>query len=124
MAAPGLIKKTLTISADAETWAKFERFLALMHYNAGHSAIFGMAFDGDGADTLKVDPAPDEALRKPAQRIGDAGPELEIAGVNSYTARKLDRTAVYYTLSGKYLERGVWSNVDGEIKETVREYKD
>src|SRR6266851_8580073 len=89
MAAPNLIKKTLTISADAETWRKFERFLALMHYNAGHSAIFGMAF------------------RKPAQRIGDAGPELELAGVSGYTARKLDCELAYYSLpgSGKRLER-------------------
>jgi hypothetical protein len=79
----------MTISATPEVWRKLERFFALMHYNAGHSATFGLNFDGDGADAFQIEPAPNPLLRLPAQRIGDGGGSLEIANENSYVGRSV-----------------------------------
>jgi hypothetical protein len=89
MANPKMTTRTLKISATPEVWLKLERFFALMHFNAGHSAVFGLNFDGDGADAFKVDPPPSEELRRPAQRIGDAGPTLEMATAHSYISRHI-----------------------------------
>ena len=80
MGNPRMITREMKISATPEVWLKLERFFALMHFNRGHTAIFGIAFDGDGADAFKIDPPPREELRKPAQRIGDAGDGIGGAG--------------------------------------------
>jgi hypothetical protein len=56
-------QRDLTISVTPEVWRKLERLFALLHYNAGHTAIFGLTFDGDDADDFKIDPRPSEALR-------------------------------------------------------------
>ena len=95
MGNPRMITREMKISATPEVWLKLERFFALMHFNGGHTAIFGIAFDGDGADAFKIDPPPREELRKPAQRIGDAGPTLEIANENSYTAKHVKVEGFY-----------------------------
>lgn len=121
MANPREVKRTVTISATPEVWRKLERFFALMHYNAGHTAIFGLPFDGDGADSFKVDPPPPEELRKPAQRIGDASATLEIANEGSYYSRHV-RPYPYYALRGDELWRvkeGDWP----ESKEVMRRYE-
>jgi hypothetical protein len=53
-----MIEKTFTIKAFPETMEMFERFLAMLHYNQGSSYTYGVAFDGDGCDILRVSPAP------------------------------------------------------------------
>ena len=82
----GLVEQTVTIKATAEVWLKL---FALMHYNGGHSATFGLNFDGDGADAFKIDPPPPESLRRTAQRCGDVSGSVEIATVGSYTIRSV-----------------------------------
>lgn len=50
------VTKSFTITASPTVMKRFERFLALLHYNSGwgHSANFVMPLDGDGADRFKV----------------------------------------------------------------------
>jgi len=74
-----LYEKTYTIRATKGALHKFETFLAFMHYNGGHTGLFAMPFDGDGWDVLKVDPAPPEDLREPAQGTASVGADVEIA---------------------------------------------
>lgn len=71
--------KTFTITAPAPIMRRLEGFLALMHFNAGHSAMFGMCFDGDGNERLQVAEGLDSALRRPAQACGGFAGGLEIA---------------------------------------------
>lgn len=88
--------KTYTITASPDVHRRLERFLALLHYNAGHSAIFGMQFDGDGQDRVNVDPAPDVALAQPAQRIGSALDGLEyVGGDGNYRAVPISDRVTY-----------------------------
>lgn len=82
--------KTYAITASPEVHRRLERFLALLHYNAGHSGVFGMHFDGDGRDRLVVDPPPDPDLRLPAQRIGGVTEGIEYAMGGKYYAAKLE----------------------------------
>ena len=88
--------RTYTLTASPDVLRRVERFLALLHYNAGHSAIFGLQFDGDGRDRLAVDPPPDPALALPAQRIGRALDGLEYVGSDDlYRARAVAGNVVY-----------------------------
>jgi len=115
-----LFEETITIKATREVWLRLWRFFALMHYNGCHSGLFAMSFDGDGADVLKTDPPPPEELRKPAQRIGDAGSEIEIAHTNSYSASGRDFKRARYSLEGNKLYRVTGPSY--EDRELVREY--
>lgn len=94
------VKQTFTITADESTMKKFVRFLAFFHYNGGHSATFGIEFDGDGADSLKVEPPPPDFLRTEVNLIADAGPNLEIATENTYKAKYIDYHTDTYYLEG------------------------
>jgi hypothetical protein len=124
MGNPNLVSKDLTISATSEVWRKLERFFALLHFNAGHTAIFGMTFDGDGADGFKIDPPPSEALRKPAQRIGDAGPTLEMATTNSYVSKHV-QPLPFWTIRGTESEMLKVEDHDGpDSRRVVRRYDD
>lgn len=83
----GTITKVFTITATPNVMKTFERFLAFMHHNGGHSATFGMTFDGDGWDFLEVSPSDEvEKYVRDAHRIGSCGPEFEIAYEDSYWA--------------------------------------
>lgn len=121
MADPNMTARTLTIRATPEVWRKLERFFALMHFNAGHSAVFGLNFDGDGADAFRVDPPPSEDLRKPAQRIGDAGPTLEMATANSYISRHIKPSPFYLMRDANELLRAKEIG-DGADFEVARRY--
>lgn len=99
-----MIERTLTIRATPETWKKLERFLALFHYNCGHSGLFAMSFDGDGPERLVVDPAPPEELRVDVDRIGGCG-DVEIAGETAYYARSLDRSRMEYRVRDGAIHR-------------------
>lgn len=88
--------RTYTISGSPAVLDRLERFFALLHYNAGHSAIFGMWLDGDGADRVCVEPPPSPAFRQAAQNIGGALDGVEYASGRGYTAAALDRTRATY----------------------------
>jgi hypothetical protein len=52
------VRKTFTITADKDTMRRFEEFLALITQSSaiGHSNMFGMSVDGDGADRISCEP--------------------------------------------------------------------
>ena len=88
--------RTYAITASPDVHRRLERFLALLHYNAGHSATFGLQFDGDGQDRVVVEPPPDPALALPAQRIGGALDGLEYVGDDgNYRAVPISDRVVY-----------------------------
>ena len=111
-----MIRKTFEITATENVMRKFERFLALMHFNGGHSAAFGMAFDGDGCDRLQVKPSDDlEKYKKDASKIGGCGPVFEIAYEESYWATfgdyKRNRYRVKDGRMQRYLPSGEYEDL-------------
>jgi hypothetical protein len=74
----------LTLTGTPDTLRKIQAFLALMHFNAGHSGMFAMRFDGDGHERLKVEPPPDDSFRLLVHAIGGVGRGPEIAGDGYY----------------------------------------
>lgn len=111
-----LITKTFEITAAPELMERFERFLALLHFNSGfgHSGMFGMPLDGDGNEKLSVNPRPSRALAKEVECISHVGSGLEYALDGKYGFKKLDSSgACYYTLPAAHLCR------DGKIIKTV-----
>jgi len=64
-----MVEKTFTVKTFPETLKIFERFLALLHYNEGSSGVFGMDFDGDGSDKLRIAPAPSFDDYEESQKI-------------------------------------------------------
>lgn len=98
------VTKTFTITADPHTMKRFEKFLCFFHYNGGHSGLFGMYFDGDGSDRLKVDPAPDKGTRDYA-RISYSGQDIEIANENDCTSRPIAMDKTYYRVKGDVMTK-------------------
>ncbi len=82
------IKKTFEIETSAEVMERIERFLALLHHNSGfgHSGLFAMPLDGDGADKVTVSPKPRFAHE--VDLCGGIGGDVEIAGNGCYTVKK------------------------------------
>lgn len=115
-----MVTKTFTITAPEDTMDKFEAFLCFFHYNGGHSGLFGMPFDGDGHESMKIEPPP--ARSRGAQRIADAGTELEIAAGNGvFRSYKVVRDPHYYAYEdGKLLEK----NPNGQTIKVCRNYKE
>ena len=100
-----VIRKQFTITAPEEVMDRLEAFLAFMHYNGGHSGLFAMPFDGDGADKLKVEPPPPEKYRKPSGAIADAGGSVEIAlGNGEYSSQFIN------------YDKGTWKIRDDQKK--------
>jgi hypothetical protein len=99
------ITKTFTITTNnQETMDTFERFLCFLHYNGGHSGIFGMEFDGDGSDRLKVDPAPAKDSRGYNDfSIINTGQDMEIACSSCYKSFPIDQNKHYYKAKGRKL---------------------
>lgn len=95
------ITKQFTITATVDAMVRFEHFMCFLHYNGGHSGLFGMCFDGDGHERFKCDPPPD--------RIGSAhhhincGQELELARERCFESFALDRSKHHYVADGKQL---------------------
>lgn len=50
--------RTFKVTADDDTFDELDKLFSMLHHNPGHSATFGMEFDGDGHQTFKVDPPP------------------------------------------------------------------
>ncbi len=77
--------KTFEITTSPAIMRKLERFFALLHHNSrwGHSAMFGLWLDGDGADHVTVSPEP--GYQDEVGLIGGVGGVFEIAGSNGFT---------------------------------------
>jgi hypothetical protein len=84
---------TYTIEMSPQVQKRFEHFLAMLHYNGGHSSTFGMSFDGDGADVFRVTPKPPrETYLGEVSRIGG---DFEIAREKGYSVYFQDRLHLY-----------------------------
>lgn len=69
----GEITKKFTVTASPETMKVFESFMALLHWNGrwGHSACFGMSFDGDGDGRFTVDGMDVDRYKKAVHKVVD-----------------------------------------------------
>ena len=107
------ITKTFQITASPEVMRRFERFLCFFHYNGGHSGMFAMPFDGDGADYLKVEPPP---IRENGDhhKVASFGPEVEIAYNNCYKTFSLARDKTSYKV-----QNGVKTKILPDGTETI-----
>ena len=88
------VTKTFTVTAEPEVMERFERLLCLMQHSTlvGHSGIFGMYLDGDGADRFKIK----EGLaqyRKGAAKITGVGYSVELATGEGYSGLMQDRNS-------------------------------
>lgn len=82
------IKKTFEIETSPEVMERIERFFALLHHNSnfGHSGLFAVFLDGDGADKVTVSPKPRFAHE--VDLCGSIGGDVEIAQNGCYTVKK------------------------------------
>jgi len=108
--------KTFTVTATEEVMARFERFLALLHYNSsfGHTSLFAMHLDGDGSDRLQVKEI-DGNLAHEVDAIGGVGYNVEIAGNKKYYGVFIDheKGAPWYTGNAANLYK------DGKVVKTI-----
>ena len=111
------ITKTYTITATPDTLRRFERFMGFLHYNGGHSAIFGMPFDGDGHERFKCEPPPERDSTRGL--ISSAGPELELADDNCYKSYFIDYTRNRYFAHNKQLIRLEPNGTETVCRETT-----
>ena len=116
------------IKGHPDTMKKFVRFLAMLHHNGGHSAFFGLWFDGDGHDHLKVEPWEFEdvdTLRGGAQMIADVGHDVEAASDSGWSAMPLNYSRSSYTVNmGEEGEMRMWrvppSDQSNELRQVRR----
>ena len=86
------VKKIYEIEFSSATIKRrFERFLALLHYNSnfGHSGLFGMYLDGDGSEKIQVKNHNNRYMRE-VDLIGGIGYDIEIVNDNGYSGRFID----------------------------------
>jgi hypothetical protein len=90
-AAPGTVTQSFKVTASPNVMGRFERFLALVHWNSavGHSATVGMPIDGDGPDAFAVKPDLRERFREDLRAFQGNG--VECAGDDSYYSQRLRR---------------------------------
>ena len=83
--------RNFRITTSREVMDRFERFLAFLHWNSrhGHSGMFAMSLDGDGADRFTVSPAPRHASE--VSLCGGIGHDIEIANSFGYSGAYMDR---------------------------------
>ena len=81
------VKKTFEIETSPSVMERIERFFALLHHNSnfGHSGLFAMPLDGDGADKVVVSPKPGSAHE--VDLCGSIGGDVEIANNGGYMAK-------------------------------------
>jgi len=91
MAHDNSLTKTFTVTASSEAlMRRFERFLALLHFNSGfgHCGTFGMPLDGDGSEKISVEELKAKhqkvSLPHEVELIGGVGYNVELAHDNGY----------------------------------------
>lgn len=110
------ITKKFEITANAEAMAKFEAFLAMLHYNGGHSGIFAMEFDGDGSDSLKVSPKPEKFAA--GLEMSGVGADVEIVMTKDMSVgRFFDDSKRYVSVGGKAVREERDESRNGELVE-------
>lgn len=92
------VKKTFEIETSPAVMERIERFLALLHHssNFGHSGLFAMPLDGDGADKVTVTPKPGFAHE--VDLCGGIGGDVEIAQNGCYTVKKTANMGSYWVV--------------------------
>jgi len=117
--------KTFTVTATPEIMKRFERFMAMLHYNScfGHSAHFAMFLDGDGWDKFELKEV-DKSLKNEVDAIGCVGRDCEIACTDKYMARSFKRDALtsYWTEregTTAHLMKGFRDDDDRELVRTI-----
>lgn len=93
--------RSYELRGPPDTLDRFEMFLAMLHYNGGHSGHFGISFDGDGHDRVTVKPPPPEKYRKGVGAISGSGADLEIAYEEGYGGIFEDRDRLGYFTDGE-----------------------
>ena len=85
------VTRTFKITTSPEVMRRFERFLAFLHWNSryGHSGIFAMSLDGDGAERFTASPAPGHSDE--VSLCGGIGHQVGIAESDGYHGGYLDR---------------------------------
>ena len=100
------VTKTYTITFSSETLShRFERLLALFHFNSsfGHSGKFGMPLDGDGSEKIEVHELKSKSkkgsLPHEVNLITGAAYSVDLALDNSYSGfyRDTERECDYKT---------------------------
>ena len=81
------ITRTFEITTSKDVMERFERFLALLHYNScfGHSGLFAMPLDGDGSDKVTISPR--LRFQHEVDLCGGIGGDIEIAYDDCYVVR-------------------------------------
>lgn len=93
------------ITAPENVHKRLQAFLAFFHYNGGHTGTFGMDFDGDGNEFMKVEPAPDRKLARKMHAIADSGQAVECANQSgNYYSIPRDRKIRWYSVD----DVGLW----------------
>jgi hypothetical protein len=87
------VTKEFRVTASPHVMAKFEKFMAMLHFNSrfGHSAAFGMWLDGDGSDKFTLSPAPPRIVGSEVNLIGGVGYDVEMACDGYYGGLFIDR---------------------------------
>lgn len=87
------VTKTFTVTAsDFIVMHRFERLLAMLHFNSnfGHSSIFGIPLDADGSDKIRVAEI-DKNLGRQVGLLAGIGYDVELAGDGNYSGKFIDR---------------------------------
>ena len=108
------VKKTFEIETSPAVMERIERFLSLLHHNSnfGHSGLFAMPLDGDGADKVVVTPKPEFAHE--VDLCGGIGGDVEIAQNGCYTVKKTADMGTYWVVKPA---AALYKN--GELSRTV-----
>lgn len=79
---PDDVDAKVTLSGSKECVRRVQRLLACIEYNGGvgHSGTFGISWDGDGADTIRIDGLPKDIDRKQFEAQSSYGGAVEVVG--------------------------------------------
>jgi hypothetical protein len=79
---PDDVDAKVTLSGSKECVRRVQRLLACIEYNGGvgHSGTFGITWDGDGADRIRIDGLPKDIDRKQFEAQSNYGGAVEVVG--------------------------------------------
>lgn len=79
---PDDVDAKVTLSGSKECVRRVQRLLACIEYNGGvgHSGTFGITWDGDGSDHIRIDGLPKDIDRKQFEAQSNYGGEVEVVG--------------------------------------------
>jgi hypothetical protein len=79
---PDDVDAKVTLSGSKECVRRVQRLLACIEYNGGvgHSGTFGITWDGDGSDHIRIDGLPKDIDKKQFEAQSNYGGEVEVVG--------------------------------------------